>query len=204
MMQAKAWELEIGSGICIAVAACHMTEFIPIPQVVVLPLAPEYAAGLMVWRGGIIPVMDFGRIRGGVAGRSGEETGAVILAYQRRAGAAISYGAQLVAVAPKENWVRDDMACTLPAEHSGMWEILALSCYQRDGQTIPVLDVSRMFSALPAQERGNGSAVLPEIPQRGDLQREERGTAHPSEAVSGHHSGMYLRRNDGLDLSGQR
>ncbi len=156
MTQARAWILPAGAGKQAAVGNRHMMQYIAAAEVklVPLPLAPRYAAGLMVWRQQILPVIDIAELLE-PGKNTGTTAGIMVLAYQEGPGEPLKHGAVALCAAPKNVWVSNDMARPIPGDHV-VWRSLAVACFSHEGRLAPVLDVARLFSgALRAVYRAS-------------------------------------------------
>jgi hypothetical protein len=58
----------------------------------------------------------------------------------------LAFGAIGLSSLSKTIAIGDDAQCELPGD-SMLWPRLALSCFQYEGQAVPILDTSRVFAA---------------------------------------------------------
>lgn len=142
--QIKAWVLDVGSGQQVAVGRQQLVEFVRAVEVLHVPLAREYCAGVIVWREQLVPVVELPVLLGGAPGVAGRASVGV-LAYQDGPGEPLRYGALPLATEPREAWVNDEMACALPRE-AASWRAITLSCFNYAGRAVPILHLRRLFN----------------------------------------------------------
>lgn len=157
----RAWLLDFGADLRAIVGSQHLAEYLRAPQVAEVPLAPAYARGVLVWRERLVPLLDFGLL-GGNDGDRTEPPCAIVLAYREAPESPLQYGALVLAAAPREIGVRDDMACDLLAEPA-FWGALAASCITYENRPTPVLRVRNLFTqALPDASRKAIQTPMPD------------------------------------------
>lgn len=137
----NAWVLDLGGGCQAAVGAREVLHLIDTPRLFDVPLAPAYCRQVVVWQERLLPVMD-------VAGRLGYgmQSGPflAVVGYQRMRGELPQFGALVLASPPRQVSVSDEQACDLP-EEALHWKTLAISCFDHQGDAVPVLNLSRAF-----------------------------------------------------------
>jgi len=69
---------------------------------------------------------------------------ALVGAYQSRPGARIEHGAVATLSLPQTVGVDDASQCDLPQD-SDLWPLLALSCFEHEGQPVPILSTAQLF-----------------------------------------------------------
>lgn len=142
--QGVAWVLTLDFALRAAVGEREMVHLIENPTLLDAPWSPYYCRQILVWNNLLLPAMDLAAwLRGQPAPR--ERTLAGVFAYQARPEAEPDYGALLLAAIPERARVTDDQACALPEQPSG-WRTLAISCFQRGGQPVPILDLPFAFT----------------------------------------------------------
>jgi chemotaxis signal transduction protein len=162
--------MEIGGGRHVAAGVPHVVEYLLTTKPLRVPMTPRHCAGLMLWRGQLIPVIDLAPLFG--APRA-DTRRAVVLAYQEAPGQALHYGALLVEAAPVEVWVSDDMAGPLP-DTTELLRQFTRACFVRQDRAIPILDTRRLFTLPlpqtatvdPGQAAGSLQVVEDTLAQR--------------------------------------
>lgn len=127
--------------------AQHATqELIENPQWQHVPGAAYYAYGLLYWQNRYIPFIHLESVLQAYPAfdASAAVHYALVLAYQTAPGEPLQYGAIAVAETPYSHPVQDADFCPLPTD-SDMWPALAISCFQYQGQAIPILDAAKIF-----------------------------------------------------------
>ncbi len=141
-----AWILALDGALRAAVGEREMVHLIETPVLLEVPLSPFYCRQVLVWNQALLPAMDLAAwlYRGQPAQRN--RTPLVgVFAYQTKPGAAPGYGALLLAGIPERARVTDGDAGPLPSQPTG-WRTLAVSCFKRGGDPIPILDLPYIFS----------------------------------------------------------
>jgi hypothetical protein len=115
------------------------------PVAIHIPGGAYYAHGLLPWRDGYLPLINPQMLMSADPYFKLSTPGlALVLAFQREAGAALEYGAISIQNLPETVSVCDDMACPLPTD-SDLWPKLAVSCFEHMGHQVPIIDVARLF-----------------------------------------------------------
>jgi hypothetical protein len=142
---ATAQLLQYDRGCCIALPAHTTIELLDRPPVVPVPGAAYYCDGLTRWRDQWLPVIDLHALVNAYRKEYAPKTRyLLIVAYQAAPGAALSHGAIALPVTPGSVQVSDAAMCPLP-DTSDLWPLLALSCFEIKGRSVPILDTSRLF-----------------------------------------------------------
>ncbi len=146
--QAVARLIEYAPGRHIALPPHTTYALIDRPVFDVVPGAARYAYGLVMWQGSRLPLLDLNALLHGDTGAtpSAAPRYALIVAYPSVARGPLAYGAIGMSALPQTITVGDEAYCALPGG-SRLWPQLALSCFQHDGEAVPVLDSSRLFGA---------------------------------------------------------
>ena len=144
--RAKAYLLEYRPGFFVAFPAHTGVELIDQPVIVMVPGMPSFCLGLMAWQGRRLPVLDLDRFLTGPGVHGSPSVGHVlILAYQSAPGRALEYGAVLAPSLIQMIEVMDSQQCELPVDIERLPR-LSLSCFEYEGQAVPVLDTARIFA----------------------------------------------------------
>jgi len=147
----RGWLLDVGGGGLVAAGGHQVVEYVRKPKIVTLPLTPAHCPGVFVWRGAMIPVVNLGLFFDPAAQVDVIRDKVVVLAYQTEPRVPLGYGAVLVSAVPEEVFVGNDMACPLP-DNACALRFFACSCFEREGQPVPVVDPLKIFNqSLPAQ-----------------------------------------------------
>ncbi len=138
----NAWLLDFGSSMRAAVGTRVLLQILDDPQLHGIPCTPSHCRSVLSWQGRLLPVMD-------VAARLGEVSQTrrlvAVAGYRDRPGGAVRLGALLLAAVPQAIAVGDAQSCALP-EQLGCWSGFALSCFEHQGEAIPILHLARLFS----------------------------------------------------------
>lgn len=144
--RAPARLLEYKRGCFVAFAAHATIGLIDSPAVVPVPGAPYYCLGLMAWQGRQLPLLDLNTLLRAYPDEEAPAAGHVlVLAYQRAPGRPLDYGAVCAPWLVRMIEVADSQQCELPGD-SDLWPWISLSCFEHDGQAVPVLDTSAVFA----------------------------------------------------------
>lgn len=143
MSGTKAWLLDLGASNWAAVGARELLHLIDTPLTYEIPYTPAYCRRAVFWQDRLLPVMD-------VAGRLGYEMQSgpflAVVGYQLVRGEFPQFGALTLASPPRQVAVSDEQACVLP-EEALRWKTLAISCFDHQGNAVPVLNLSKIFDA---------------------------------------------------------
>ncbi len=144
MADATAWILHFDSGFCAAVGEREMTHIVETPTLTDIPQTVSHCQQVLLWEGETLPVIDLTAwLTGQPAERSRAAVG--IVGWQKQPSVAPQYGALLFNGIPQKVQVHDDQVCDLPQQPSG-WKAVAISCFMYQGEPIPILDISHIFS----------------------------------------------------------
>lgn len=144
MPKSTAWVLNLGGSQLAAVGARQMLHVIETPRLLEIPETPPHCRQVLIWEDNLLPVMDL-RAWLGLADAAGAPAFAGITAYQEHPGAPARSGALFLAAMPTRIQVDDEHACELPEQPAG-WQHLALSCFMHQGQAVPILNLTYIFS----------------------------------------------------------
>ena len=120
----------VSEDIRIAVSDYEMVEYVIDAQLHPVPLTPAHCANLMVWRGRIVPVIDFLVLLNKPV-YANASVGLAIVAYQVKPREPLEYLGLLLAQPPARLSIEDDQACELPTLENDFWGStkLALACF---------------------------------------------------------------------------
>lgn len=140
--------IEYAPGRRVALPPHTTIELLENPAVLPVPGAAYYACGLLAWQGRLLPLLDLQALLRAHLGanRTAAPRYALVLAYQRGPRQPVEHGAISLAVLPQTVAVGDEASCELPAD-SDLWQLLALSCFQHEGDAVPILDTAKLFGA---------------------------------------------------------
>lgn len=151
MSRMNAWVLDLGMGYKAAVGRRELLHLIDVPKTFVVPCTPSYCHKIVFWQERLLPVMD---IASRLCGTAQEAQFIAVIGYQQKRGDSPQFGALLLASTPLQVAVSDEQACTLPENPQG-WDELAISCFEYDGDALPVLNLNRLFNTMPISNRQN-------------------------------------------------
>lgn len=144
---ALACVLAYAPGAQIALPIHAGVELVEQPRVVPVPGMPHFCLGLLAWQGRQLPLIDFQaylQAPGDAAAPTTVYSHVLVVAYQSARGQPIEYGALCAPYLVRMMEVVDQQLCQLPSGHAA-WTNLAISCFEHQGQAIPVLDPARIF-----------------------------------------------------------
>jgi chemotaxis signal transduction protein len=123
-----------------AVGTRVLLQILDAPSLYEVPCTPDYCHSVLSWQGRLLPVMD-------MAARLGEAPQAgrlvAVAGYQDGPNGAVHFGALLLAAPPQAIAVGDAQSCALPESFPSQY---AISCFDHEGEAIPILHLARIFS----------------------------------------------------------
>ena len=146
MSRSQAWLVESTENFRFA---CGLHEFIEIVQTierVSVPGAAAHCQQLAKWRDRWVPVMNPAGIMGQQIDPA--KTAVGVLCYQTEPKTPLQYGAISLHEKPEKIFVDDDQVCPIPTAYFD-FDAITLSCFDHYGITIPIFNLSLLFS-LPA------------------------------------------------------
>lgn len=145
MLRMNAWVLDLGMGYKAAVGGRELLYLIDVPITFPVPHTPLYCRTVVFWQERLLPVMD---IASRLSGTNQNAQFIAVIGYQQKRGDPPQFAAIQLASPPLQVAVSDDQACNLPENVRG-WDELAFSCFEYQGDALPVLDLNRLFNTLP-------------------------------------------------------
>jgi chemotaxis signal transduction protein len=145
MSRMNAWILDLGKSYKAAVGGRELLHLIDVPTTFAVPCTPAYCHSVVHWQGRLLPVMDIATRLGGTEQQA---QFIAVVGYQQKRGEYPQFGALLLASPPLQASVSDEQACNLPQNTQG-WSKLAISCFDYQGDAVPVLDLNRIFATPP-------------------------------------------------------
>ena len=139
------WLLQFGQDQRAATGERELLQLLYAPETHLVPRTPRHLSRVVLWNDRVLPVLDLDVL----LGRNEPATQIKFLAiigYQPRPDGRLQFGALSLAAPPVRIVVGDEQGCPLPHE-LGTWRECFCSCFAEDGCAIPVLDLSRLFSA---------------------------------------------------------
>ncbi len=146
MLHPNAWLLDFGQSLRAAVGTRVLLQIFDNPQLHAVPCTPAYCHSVLHWQGRLLPVMD---MAARLAGAPQTQRLVAVAGYQERPGEPTRFGALLLSALPVAIAVSDAQSCPLPEQPAG-WSHCAVSCFDHQGEAIPVLHPGRIFSRPPA------------------------------------------------------
>ena len=140
--------IEYARGRCIALPTHTTYALIENPEAAPVPGAASHAYGLLTWQDMRLPMIDVNALLHADSGAKPASAPryALIVAYQRQVLGPLAYGAIGLSELPYTVLIGDEAQCALPTD-SGLWPLLALSCFLHEGQAVPILNTTRLFAA---------------------------------------------------------
>jgi hypothetical protein len=145
---ASALLADYARGRAVAFAPHATLELIERPAIASVPGAAYYAHGLLRWQACFVPVIDLHTLlRAHADAALKPPRYALVLAWQRAAGAPLEHGAIGLAAPPRRLEVGADTAVSPLPNDSDLWPLIANSCLRDGEQVIPIIDTSRLFDS---------------------------------------------------------
>lgn len=140
----KAWLLDLGYDYMAATARYELEDVYTEAHLANIPMAPPYCHQVMHWRQRLIPIFNLAQFLSGES-KAIKQPVIGIFGYQAQKGDRVQYGGLLLRYRPEAIEVRDADACELPADNP-KWAYCALSSFRQAALTIPILDLSYLFT----------------------------------------------------------
>ena len=148
MLRMNAWIMDFGMNYRAAVGVRELLHLIAVPITFSVPCTPLYCHRVVFWQERLLPVFDIASRLGGSA-QEGQFI--AVVGYQQKRGEYPQFGALQLASPPLQVAVSDEQACNLPQKTLG-WDELAISCFDYQGDAVPVLNLTRLFNAPPSSK----------------------------------------------------
>ena len=145
MSRMNAWILDFGLNHKAAVGARELLHLIDVPVTFKVPCTPSYCHRVVAWQQRLLPVMD---ITSRLGGTVQDAQFIAVIGYQKKRGEYPQFGALMLMSPPFQVAVGDAQACSLPEQTRG-WEDLAISCFDYNGDAVPVLNLNKLFNTPP-------------------------------------------------------
>ena len=141
----NAWVLDFGMGYRAAVGRRELFHLIDVPTSYIVPCTPAYCRRVLFWQGKLLPLMDMSSRMGGTEQNAPY---IAVVGYQLKRGEHPQFGAIQMTSPPSQVAVSDEQACAIPDELRG-WRELAISCFDLNGNAVPILNLNRIFNSAP-------------------------------------------------------
>ena len=144
MKNLNAWVLDLGLGYKVALGIREILHLIDAPATFTVPCTPPYCSKVVPWQGRMLPVME---LASRLDGKSIAGQFIAVVGYQKVRGEYPQFGALLLTSPPTKILVNESNACELP-EKMYSWRELVISCFELNGESLPVLNLNRVFMPL--------------------------------------------------------
>ncbi len=142
-LQPNAWLLDFGHSMRAAVGTRVLLQILENPPLHEVPCAPAYCHRVLSWQGRLLPVMD---VAARLAGAPQARKLVAVAGYQEQPDEPVHFAALLLSAPPVAIAVSDAQSCPLPEEFAG-WSQFSLSCFDHQGEAVPVLHLGRIFAS---------------------------------------------------------
>jgi len=144
MSKAAAWIMNVDKDLYVSVSQLELVHILDKPLCMRIPQAPSYCNSTLIWNDNLLPVMDISRLLGHQARNRAHDVVAVTL-YKDRNGKH-QYGGIRQMVSPELEYVTNDQICPLPGHFNGLRPATVSCFFSEKGQSVPILDMSSLFS----------------------------------------------------------
>ncbi len=139
---------EYPRGRAVAFAPHTTLELVERPAITPVPGMAYFAHGLLRWQARFVPVIDLHTLLRAYADAALRPPRyALILAWQRAAGAPLEHGAIGLAAPPRRVEVGADTAVAPLPNDSDLWPLIANSCLRHGEQLCPIVDTAKLFNS---------------------------------------------------------
>lgn len=139
----NAWLLEASGGDKFSVAEYELIEYVVAPELIELPLTPDYCSTILLWHERMVPVVNFGIM---MAEENPLLHSVAILAYQENPGDDLNYIGVSMQMPPLKINISDNQAASVQEVDNTVWRALSVSCYKEQDAVIPILGVQILGS----------------------------------------------------------
>lgn len=140
----SAWMMQIDRMLNLAVGQFEIVHIVDQPELFLIPQAPEYCKHVIIWNENIVPVMNVSSWLSNEA--QAKDTGIIAILVYKNSRQELQYGGIKLGNAPALEKVTNSQQCELPEDNEKLRGI-SLSCFKSSGgETVPVLDVEKLFS----------------------------------------------------------
>lgn len=144
MAETTAWLLALDRDLYAAVGKAEIVHFLEQPVFFDVPGSPFYCRRVVVWQNRVLPALDLAAwLHGKIPQR--DRALVAVTVYQDSPGSTLSYGGLILSSMPLQIQVADEQACDLP-QRPRTWQSIAISCFAREGQPVPILDLRYIYS----------------------------------------------------------
>jgi hypothetical protein len=145
----KAWMLPIDRALHVAIGDGEIAHVLPASHPLQsLQRGPEWCRSVFRWHDRVVPLFDLAALLR--PGRAATRVHAIAVVAFPGADESVQYGGIRLGALPFGRMVSDDQQCPYPDSYPH-WERIASSCFEDPGHgAVPVLDLARLFTAVPA------------------------------------------------------
>ena len=137
----NAWLLDLGHSMRAAIGSRELVQIVENPVLHAVPPTPDHARHVLIWQKHLVPVISLSMR---VAALAADHSLVALVAYQEVGHHVPKLGAAFLASPPRRIEVSDAQA-TAQDDCLADWKGLAISCFEREGELVPVLHLNRLF-----------------------------------------------------------
>ena len=141
MAKINAWLLTANQ-VRLTVASYEIIQVISEAKIIDVPAGPNYCRQLLKWREYLLPLVQLGKIE---QADSENQPHIIVVAWQKKAGEMLAYGAIALSELPTSIVVDDSWQVDLPQNLSPILKKSALSCIQYQDENVIIPDLKIMF-----------------------------------------------------------
>lgn len=145
----SAWVLKVTENLQVAVSQYEMHHIEESSQLIKIPCSPAWCNNLLLWKSQIVPVIDFTKWQKSIDAEpsSQQDTRMIaIIRYKNPQTATTSYGAIRIEQPPVLEKVSNQQSCQADDLSNDLRAISVSAFRNSDKATVPVLNVSKLFS----------------------------------------------------------
>ena len=144
MSKAAAWIMNIDENRYVAISQMELVHILNHPRCVQIPQAPPHCNCMLIWNDAPLPIIDISVLLDKKATSCARDI--VAVAIYRDTNGKPCYGGIRQIGSPELEYVTNDQVCALPGHFNGLTPV-TLSCFSStNGHSVPILDMSRLFS----------------------------------------------------------